>query len=273
MIQTFARDAKYLKGYSSNTANGYAKDLTDFAKYASKHIQNARWSTITKEDIEKYVRTMSEDGKSPATIARKISALRSFYNWAKSKGKIDHNPARYVTTPKKGKRLPNIITPSEIIATVNDETIDRRTRTQILLLYTTGMRLQEMLDLKPENINPQDMSIRITGKGNKERIIYYSHATAQYLREYTNTSPGPIFDETQRNVRWNIWHALRKHSQAQQLSPHALRHSYATTLINNGAPITTVQKLLGHEDVKTTQIYTEIAQPTVRNDYNKNKPL
>lgn len=261
------------RGYSMNTAEAYRKDLTAFARWISCQRVDATWSNITKQEIDSYVCTLHDAKQANTSITRKVSAMRSFYRWAKVMGYRNDNPAQYVSTPKILKRLPNIIENTAIKKAIESPVTDIKTKAYLAIMAETGMRLQEVLDLNTQDIDKAHNAIRVHGKGGKERTVYYASLTKRYANAYIGNRRGQVFNDSQREVRFMIYAALKPYSDAKQLSPHAIRHSYATTLLRNGADITVIQNLLGHDSVKTTERYAQVAGQEVENQYKQYKPI
>lgn len=261
MITTFCNYLTYNRGLSENTVKAYREGLRDFATWANDNHPGTRWSTVTKNQIDEYVTSLVNEDYKPASIKQHICALRTFYKTCMAMGQMSDNPARYVSTPKIGDALPKVIDKEDIKATLDDPTVDAQAKAAIAIIYETGLRLQELLDLRANDIHRDTQSITVHGKGKKERTVYYSDLTKNYGRAWRGEQ------HTQRGVRHLVYAALRKHSNAPQLSPHALRHTYASQLLNNGMPITAISKLLGHEHLETTEIYAKLANKTARNLY------
>lgn len=261
MIHAFCNYLTTNRGLSENTVKAYREGLQDFAAWANDNHTGTRWSTVTKQLIDEYVASLVNEDYKPASIKLHISALRTFYKTCMAMGQLNDNPARYVSTPKIGDALPKVIAKEDIKATLEDGTVDAQAKAAIAIIYETGLRLQELLDLKAEDIDSANQAIRVHGKGNKERTVYYSDLTKQYGRVWRGKQ------HTQRGVRHLVYAALKKHSDAPQLSPHALRHTYASQLLNNGMAITAISKLLGHEHIETTEIYAKLANKTTKNLY------
>lgn len=270
MITEFVNYLEKNKGYSPQTCGEYRKDLELFVKWLKSHHVE-KWSDVEKATVDLYVNDMAEEGLKPATIKRRISSIRSFYQYAWVMGMQAENPAKYVSTPKLGEALPKTIDQDDLRMTILDGTININVRGLIAFIAETGCRISEALSVTKADFNQETRSLRIWGKGKKERIVYYGDITAAYVKYVMVIGNCPIWTWTQRQARFLVWQALSKHSDAKQLSPHAIRHSFATGLLNNGAPITTVQALLGHKSVETTQRYAKVAEATVANDYLKHQ--
>lgn len=266
MIHTFIQYLSINRGLSENTTKAYEEGLKKFAIWANNNEPGTRWSTVKKEQIDRYVSSLVAEGCKPATIKQRISALRTFYKTCMAMGTMQHNPARYVSTPKTGKQLPKTIEKEAITATLHDPKVSKETKAAIAIIYETGLRLQELLDLKAEEIDSENQSIKVSGKGRKERVVYYGDLCKTYGAHWHGNK------HTQREVRHDVYFALRPHSQAKQLSPHALRHTYATELLNNGMSITTISKLMGHEHEVTTERYAQLGSPEVKQQYLTYKP-
>lgn len=180
-------------------------------------------------------------------------------------GYTGENPARYVSTPKLDKTLPKPIEKEAIKKAIENST--PRTRAILSILYETGIRISELMALnKQTDIDPTTHRINIKGKGSKERVVYYGELTSSTLNDLQ------IKDMTAREIRWDVWHALKPYSNAKQLSPHAIRHTYACTMLQNGADIKVIQALLGHETVKTTERYAQVSGQQVATQYKQYSP-
>lgn len=263
MINNFKTYLTNNRGYSIHTATAYGKDLHDFAKWARMNMKTPTWSSVQITDIMTYVSDLHEQGKSVSTINRHISSIRQFFNYLKKNGQLKENPARYIESLKRPYRIVNTI-PTEAI----QKALQKATgtiRIMLLILSKTGVRVQEMLDIEVQDIETQNGRIRIHGKGQKERYVYMRDAEIREVAEYAQGRPSRIFGEiTQRQVRTAVYETLRYHTNARQLSPHAIRHTFATNMAKNGANVTTIATILGHESIKTTQKYIDLGQNNIR---------
>lgn len=257
MVREYINYISHIKGMSANTSKAYYKDLMAFVKWAGE--RNLRWSTIRRDDIDLYVTYLSSQGKSPSTTNRMLSAISGIYNYMRRMGKDVENPCRYESRRKLAKTTPNTISNEELKnAYLHSHGV---ARVMLGLLCCTGIRLQELLDIRWEDINFERNTIAINGKGAKGRIAYATSESLETLKIYKshNEVSGKIFTLSQREVREIIYKALKPYCNAPQLSPHAIRHSYATNIAINGGNVVTLAVLLGHNNISTTQRYIDTA--------------
>lgn len=266
MIETFGNYLSINRGLSPNTVKVYTEALRDFASWVKMGHPAVRWSTVEKAMIDEYVASMVGDGYKPATIKQHISALRTFYKTCLAMGMTIENPARYVSTPKLEEQMPKCIEVEAIRRTLADPCASSTAKAVIAIIFETGIRLQELLDMRPCDVDPKHQSIVIHGKGMKQRTVYYGELTKQYGRAFHG------WEHNQRDIRREVWQALKPHSKAPQLSPHALRHTFASELINNGMSMEGVRVLLGHEHMATTEIYAKLSNATTQAAYSQYRP-
>jgi integrase/recombinase XerC len=269
---------------------------------AGSTVQNTLTKTICEADadlIRAYLSSLSEQSYSPATMARKIATLRSFYKWAHRQGYSATNPMTLIRTPRQSKRLPKAITVEQIerllAAPGERDVLGRRDRAMLETLYSTGIRVSELVGLNHDDLDVEHEALHVRGKGRKERIVPLgSHALAA-IRLYTEhlekdprfaaiwaaraQSPGtPLFLNkhgkrlSSRSVRRKLDKYLREVGLDPSISPHTLRHSFATHLLENGADLRSVQELLGHQSLSTTQVYTHLSTKRVEEAYEKAHP-
>lgn len=260
MIQKYINYLVTLKGYSVNTAKGYEKDLRDFARWMQQRRNGARWSTITRADIDEYVGELVTKGLKPATTNRRLSAIAGIYRFFAREGLTTENPCKYESRRKVADSVPNTIATEDIKRAYDHAS--GAVKIMLGLLATTGIRIQELLDLKYEDINYEDCSIRIQGKGNKQRIVYTTADKLDTLKliAYKGKWKETIFPMGQREARRMIWQALKPYSNAKQLSPHAIRHTFATKAAAEGINCSTLGLILGHKHMETTQKYIDFGQ-------------
>lgn len=282
-INEFAVDLRYVKNYSENTIKSYETDCILFSKFLKKDI-----SLATSDDIRSYFKVLSD--KSDKTLARSMSSLRAFYDYLIKKNIIKTNPMDNITSPKIGKYLPEVLSIEEVdklLEIVPKDAFTFRNRCILELLYSTGLRITELVTLKFENISIDDALIKVMGKGSKERVVPMNDITCEYLKKYIEEIRPTMIKKIQTDyiflnnhgkplTRQAVFLMIKKRALEagikKEISPHTLRHSFATHLLQNGADIRFIQELLGHSDVSTTEIYTHIANETLKKDYNDLNP-
>lgn len=260
MIKEFIEYITTIKGMSTNTALAYENDLRDFVRYIKTVDVNKRWSTITLQDIDGYVKAQVERGLKPATTNRRIAAIRSVYNYMKRQGLIDINPARYESCRKVETTVPNTIPADELYKAYQGS--NGVIHIMIGLLMYTGIRIQEMLDITRQDIDTTTCRIRIHGKGMKQRIVITSRENMNDIQKYmmTRRMNERVFKEWgQREVRTSLFYMLKDITAAPQKSPHAIRHTFATEIAKQGQNVSTLSKMLGHQSIRTTQKYIDFA--------------
>ena len=263
MIEEFKTYISNVRGYSHHTATAYGKDLVDFAHFMREQREEARWSTVRLEDVEAFAVRMRREGKSPATINRHLSSLRQFYNWLKRQGLLPENPLRYAEMQKLPKRIVNTIPVDDLKQAISSA---RGTvKVMLTLLCATGIRVQEMLEITKADIEADEQRIKIHGKGNRERYVYLKEKDMKTVTEWAAQSDFKLFGEIeQRAARKAIYVELTRKSSARQLSPHAIRHTFATVMAKNGANVSSIASVLGHQSIRTTQKYIDMAQLDTR---------
>lgn len=264
MIRDFISYLTGIKGYSENTALAYQKDLTRFAQWVRASHPSAKWSTITRAEIDEYIQERAGAGVSPATTNRELASISGIYRYFIRQGWLTKNPCRYQSRRKQGEHLPTTI-PLEELKTAYNNSVGV-TRILLGLLMTTGIRLGELLALTWEDFDFNANSIEIHGKGNKDRIVFSTTEVLEPLRKMAEYKPrtGKLWDRDARDVRRIIHDALRAFSNARQLSPHTIRHTFATAFARQGANVSTLAKLLGHNHLATTQRYINMASVETR---------
>ena len=288
-INDFLDYLKYEKNYSDETIKNYKIDLLDYYDYISK--KDLSFKDITYNDARDYVRYLSEDKKeSSSTVSRYISALRTFFNYLVKKNHLDKNVFLLVKLPKKGKHLPNFFYYNEIKDMLDsidtDTSLGYRNLLILDLLYATGVRVSELVNIKINDIDFNDRKIKIMGKGSKERYVYFDPNTKDLLKTYINKWRRELNKKnnnylllnnnggelTTRGVRYILDGIIKKTSIDKNISPHMLRHSFATSLLNEGCDIMSVQELLGHSSLSTTGIYTHVTNDRLKEVYMKTMP-
>lgn len=283
-IEEFRVNLTYEKNYSPNTIASYISDITNFQEY----LKNKSLTSVKSEDVHKYIKSLAS--MKDRSLARNLSSLRMFYTFLVKMNYIKDNPLYGITGPKIGKYLPDVLSIEEVDKLLDFEPKDNftfRNRCILELLYSTGLRISELTSLKLSNINLDDCFVKVMGKGSKERIVPLSDIAVDYLREYiANVRPkmlkNRMCDDLFLNnhglglTRQAVFKMIKKRGEEvglkKNISPHTLRHSFATHLLQNGADIRFIQELLGHSDVGTTEIYTHIANETLKESYDALNP-
>lgn len=260
MIDNFITYIKCIRGYSANTCKAYERDLRQFVSWMKEENAEARWSTITRHDIDAYIIYLSSTGAKASTSNRAISSISSIYIYFQREGMDIDNPCKFESRRKLPEQVPNTIPMNDLKRAFDNN--KGAVRSIIGILATTGIRLQEMLDITWEDINLSENSIMIHGKGQKGRIVYTTDIVLEPFKELCkHIKPhGRIFGMSQRKVRNLLYEALRPYTRAKQISPHAIRHTYATELAKQGYNVATISKALGHKHLETTQKYIDMAQ-------------
>lgn len=270
-----------IRKYPDNTVNSYLSDITIFKEYLSSLKIN--YLKVDKDIIREYLKVLGNSNYKSSSINRILSSLKNYYDYLEYKHLIEYNPLKDLNRPKKEKRLPNFINNNdyeEIIKKSLERTdfIGRRNTLLLELLYSSGIRISEALNIKIKDINMGDKSIRILGKGSKMRIVYFGEYAKEYLEEYLkvrNSSLEYLFLNknntllTRRGAEYIISNLVKTSLLKKKVTPHTFRHSYATEMLNNGADIRSVQELLGHSSLSTTGIYTHVTNEVVRREYLK----
>lgn len=266
MIQDFLTYLRALKGYSENTCQAYKKDLEHFSRYMRQKRPGARWSNITREDIDAYVIDMQKEGKKPATTNRHLASIAALYRYFQRQGQEVKNPCKYESRRKIAETIPTTI-PTEAIAAAW-RTSQGPAKSLLGIIATTGMRISEVLGLRYNDIDWQTGTITVQGKGNKERVVKTTMAVLDIFKQYGQPEQlrCKIFTIGQREARRIIYESLRPFTNCRHLNPHSIRHTYATQLAIQGVDTITIAKTLGHKNITTSQKYvdmTQIASPTM----------
>lgn len=277
MYEIISQYLEYLeleKGLATNTIDAYRRDLYDFADGASS-IED-----VDRLYINTYIRSLKERKLAPTSVIRKVASLRGFFKWTFSMGMIDKNPASTLEQPKVPQRLPKVISLKEVDAILQCE-LTPLEYVIIELLYSCGLRVSELVNLKLNDIDMNSKYVRCFGKGSKERIVPMGEAAKKALKEYLqarelivkkggiNSKKLLINNEGRFINRQDVYTLIHARGKMinKNISPHTLRHSFATHLLENGADLRVVQELLGHSDVSTTQLYTHISKKRLKEVY------
>lgn len=260
MIREFATYLESVRGYSPNTIQAYTKDLVMFSKWAKAHIQGARWSTITRDNIDAYLEHQVAQGLKPATTNRHLAAISAIYRYFQRQGLRVDNPCQYESRRKQAQTIPATLSANDIAKAYKRAHGVRKTL--LGLLATTGARIQEVLDLRFEDIDFENNTLHIMGKGSKERIVRTDAKVLETLKGVKEQlcASGRIFYISQRHARYMIYEALAPYCKGNSLSPHTIRHTFATELAKAGENVAAIAKVLGHSHIETSQKYINLAE-------------
>lgn len=266
MINDYLTYLAQTKGLSSQTIKSYRNNLSQLADWLdSKGIALV---SVNACIIQRYINSLGEDGKSTSTIKQTASTIRGYFRWLKHNGMSVDERIRYVETPKHRKSLQRIYGDVDFISVAKDNAISPNVRCMIVLMRCLGLRISEVLALRKSDIDKTTHTITVHGKGSIDRSVYYSESVKQYLNRNIKTTEDKLFDYEDRQARYEIWKALKKHSSNNACNPHSLRHRFATSLIDNGARLTTVQRLMGHSSIATTEHYLHLADCSIRHEFD-----
>jgi integrase/recombinase XerD len=289
MIDRFLDAIWMERGLSENTLGAYRADL--MALNQRLESKSVNLMQAARADIMDYIAWRVEGGAKPRSTARQLSSFRRFFRYLLREGVISEDPTVNIAMPKIGRSLPQSLTEQDVDALLAaprvSEPLGHRDRTMLEVLYATGVRVSELINLKLSQINLNQGVLRIVGKGNRERLIPLGDEAQEWIREFIDGPRGEILLERQteylfptrrgdRMTRQAFWHIIKRYAAkaaiSKKLSPHTVRHAFATHLLNNGADLRVVQLLLGHSDVSTTQIYTHVARQRMKELHGRHHP-
>jgi integrase/recombinase XerD len=285
LISSFLDFLYIEKGLSKNTVHSYENDINSFSKWSVKYL-GLPIKKLLKDDVNQYISFLFKQGLKSSSVNRKISTIKSFYIYLIKKKIISFSPVEDISMPKKEMYLPVSMSEIEVEKLLNSPklniNIERRDKAMIEMLYATGMRISELVNLKLTDIDNKRLVLKVLGKGKKERLIPYGEAAADALNSYLNDREKSNIKETflsnrgTKITRGAFWNRIKIYINRENLkisiSPHTLRHAFATHLLNRGADLRSVQILLGHSDLSTTQIYTHIAKQRLGEIHKKHHP-
>ncbi|MDX9871902.1 MAG: site-specific tyrosine recombinase XerD [Clostridia bacterium] len=290
LLQGFLVYLQVEKGYSPNTLASYQSDLRDF--FGVLELKNSEdIAAVTRDKLAAYLYHLRKKNSTPATIARRIAALKTFFRFLCLERILQKDPTETLETPKQVKKLPQVLSVEEVDMLLKEPLVATpfalRDKAMLELLYAAGMRVSELVNLDLSKLDLNMGFVRCIGKGNKERIIplgtHAVHWTKAYLSRARTELCGPqttnavfLNNRGTRLTRQGFWKIIKKHARTRgitkDITPHTLRHSFATHLLANGADLRSVQELLGHADVATTQIYTHLTKSRLKEVYEHTHP-
>lgn len=278
------------RGLAQNTLESYGRDLRQFHSY----LQNSQMDLLkdsSRNTILNYLNSLQTKGRAVSTISRNLAAIKSFYQYLVRERYLEKDPAANLESPKLEKKLPRILTIQEVEELLKQPNAflptGLRDKAMLELLYATGIRVSELISLNISDVNLDMGYIKCFGKGSKERIVPLGSIAAKCVQEYTNKGRNKLvrtYEESalfvnhhgNRLTRQGFWKIIKKYAQEaniiKEITPHTLRHSFATHLLENGADLRSVQEMLGHADISTTQIYTHVTKNRLKEVYDKTHP-
>lgn len=275
---------------SKRTVQSYADDLKMFEAYFQEKDDGLSWETIDSDVVRDWMEKMVDQGNSPATVARRLSALKSLYRFALSRGLVPSDPVHGVRGPKRSKRLPQFLKESEMEDLLDKQTwgqnfVEVRDRLIFVILYETGLRLSELVGLNDNDVDIFDRKIKVTGKGNKQRIVPFGDELRNSLVRYLEIRDSTlehmqdallVTENGKRIAAGKVQQIVKTHlsrvSSLKKKSPHVLRHTFATAMLNHGADIESLKQLLGHSRLSTTEIYTHTTFEQLKQVYSEAHP-
>lgn len=276
------------KKLSNNTLQSYKRDLKQFRRYIEAF--QIPYNRVDEETIQDYIQELEELGKKPSTISRCIASIRSFYQYVLKKGKVKKDPTKNIQSPKVEKRVPCVLTSKEVeLLLEQPKDIDLkgiRDKAMLEFAYATGMRVTEIISLDIDDVNFEEGFVNCR-KANKQRTIPLGKLSLKALKEYTDSARGILLKDNnekalfvnvngQRLTRQGFWKIIKYYKEqahiTKDITPHVLRHSFATHLLQNGAELKAIQTMLGHSDISSTQVYMQFQDDSIKDIYQKAHP-
>lgn len=288
-MRDFIHYIKIERGLSENTIESYTRDLKKYHRYLVEH-DISDWETVERVHVVNYLYTLKDRGQSEATIQRVLSTLRSFHQFLKREKKTKHDASLHIDTPKKKQTLPNVLSVNEVALLLDIQVrspLEARTKAMLELMYATGLRVSECIGVQLADLHLDIGFIRLFGKGNKERIVPLGEEASEAIKDYLvyyrpalmkNKNHEILFVNHHGNPlsRQGFFKLIKQRAIEvginEDISPHKLRHSFATHLLECGADLRSVQEMLGHSDISTTQIYTHVTNTRLASIYKTYHP-
>ena len=294
-VNAFLEYLEVEQGYSPNTIAAYRNDLGQFLAYLEGLDPAARprgWGNVTRDHVVGYILSLREREYSANTIARKIASVKSFFGHLRAQGEVNVNPTDHLETPKAEKHLPETMSPEEVERLLNAPKLEtaagKRDKAMLELLYAAGLRVSELVALNVEDVDFEEGVVRCFGKGQKERVLPVYQRAMDYLNLYLEEGRPVLLRENddqpalflnrrgRRLTRQGLWLIIKRYVEEANIethvTPHTLRHSFATHMLRGGAGLREVQEMLGHAHISTTQIYTHVTADHLREAYDETHP-
>ncbi|HWI61635.1 MAG TPA: site-specific tyrosine recombinase XerD [Symbiobacteriaceae bacterium] len=290
LIHEFINYLSVERGLAVNTLESYGRDLRQYSEFLETDDETAL-DSVSRNTIVNYLLYLQSQGKATATIARRLAALKAFYQFLVREKRINADPTANLESPKLEKRLPKVLSVTEVERLLaqpdSGQPAGIRDRAMLELLYATGIRVSELVSLDVTDVNLEMGYIKCEGKGSKERIVPLGSLAIQSCRDYLGSARSRLVREREeqalfvnhhghRLTRQGFWKIVKKYADdakiEKEITPHTLRHSFATHLLENGADLRSVQEMLGHADISTTQIYTQVTRGRIKEVYAKAHP-
>jgi len=291
LIHEFINYLSVERGLAMNTLESYGRDLRQYSQFLEQDDSESSLDTVSRATIINYLLYLQAQGKATATIARRLAALKAFYQFLVREKRIKTDPTANLESPKLEKRLPRVLTVAEVerllVQPDTSQPAGIRDRAMLELLYATGIRVSELVSLNVPDVNLEMGYIKCSGKGAKERIVPMGTLAVQTCRDYLQNARGKLVKDRDepalfvnhhghRLTRQGFWKIVKKYAEDakidKEITPHTLRHSFATHLLENGADLRSVQEMLGHADISTTQIYTHVTRGRLKEVYARSHP-
>ncbi|MGC8764516.1 MAG: tyrosine recombinase XerC [Brevinematia bacterium] len=287
ILDIFLKYIKYEKGFSKHTIKSYNIDISEFLNFLEKEkVKDIK--AVSYQNIYSFITDLGKKGIAPSSLERKTAALKTFFKFLKKQGLIEKNPAELISSPKKEKKLPSFMEKTEVFELINlipeSDAFSVRNKTMIMLLYATGIRVSELVGLNLADLDLKEKTIHVSGKGKKQRIVPLGEKTKRmllkylgYRREFQSKNEALFVTKSgkriqDRAIRYILNGYIEKLAIQKKVSPHTLRHTFATHLLDNGANIRVIQEMLGHSNLSTTQIYTHLSISKLKESYDRFHP-
>lgn len=278
------------RGLSQNTIQSYQRDLKQYKTFLCDEVKITDWDTVSRAHIMRYLHHLNDLGRSPATVARLLSSIRLYHQFLIREKVTNHDPSLHIETPKKERKLPKVLSSEDVDKLLNihaKDALSARNKAMFEMLYATGLRVSELVNLKVSDLHMTMGFVRCLGKGSKERIIPLGDMANEAVEKYLDFGRGELVKQKRTEelfvnhrggplTRQGFWKILKavalEMGVKKDLTPHTLRHSFATHLLENGADLRAVQEMLGHADISTTQIYTHVSKSRLKDVYRSYHP-